>query len=73
MTSEPRNASRNGWKLPLTRQLSRRPSTFTSVTPEARATCRAGGGPTNVTSTRWLGSCCAMPFSLSRQPAARIV
>jgi hypothetical protein len=26
------------------------------VTPDARATCRAGGVPTKVTSTRWLRS-----------------
>ena len=56
MTSYPRSASRNGWKLPQTMQRKRQPSTSTSVTPDARATCRAGGVPTKITSTRWLGS-----------------
>jgi len=34
------------------------PWTSTSLTPDARSTCRAGVGPTNVTSTR-----CVVGFS----------
>jgi len=59
-TSYPRNASRKGWKLPHTRHRNWQPSTSTSVTPDARATCRIGGVLTKVTSTRWLRSSSVM-------------
>jgi hypothetical protein len=72
MTSYPRSASRKGWKLPQTEQRTRWPSTSTSLTPEARAICRAGGGPTKWISTRWFGSSSVMVVSLRRQPGSRI-
>src|SRR5439155_4287714 len=56
MTSWPRSASRKGWKLPQTRQRRTAPSVSTSLTPDARATCRAGAGPVKLTSTRRTGS-----------------
>jgi hypothetical protein len=40
------------------------------VTPDARAIWRAGAPPTNVTSTRWLGSSSVMLATL-RQQAVR--
>jgi hypothetical protein len=73
MTSEPRSASRNGWKLPFTTHLSWRPLTVTSLTPEARATCRAGGVLMKVTWTRCVGRGCVMPRKLMRRRAAHIV
>ncbi len=59
MTSQPRRASRKGWKLPVTRQRTTWPSITTSLTPEARAICRAGGVPRKVASTRCVGVLCA--------------
>ena len=52
ITSRPRNASRNGWKLPETTQWIVWPSTSTSETPDARSIWRVGGVATKVTSTR---------------------
>jgi hypothetical protein len=72
MTSYPSSASRKGWKLPQTEQRTRWPSTSTSLTPDARAICRAGGGPTKWTSTRWFGSSSVMAVSLRRQLDSRI-
>ena len=59
MTSQPRRASRKGWKLPVTRQRTTWPSITASLTPEASSICRAGGVPRKVASTRCVG-CCAL-------------
>jgi len=71
-TSWPRSASRNGWKLPWTRQRRLGPSTSTSLTPDARSTCLAGAAPTNVTSTFCTGAPYDMQASLRRWRAPGI-
>lgn len=46
------------------------PSASTSLTPDARATCRAGAGPVKQTSTRRTGSSSGMLVTLgARVPA----
>src|SRR5487761_1961557 len=58
--------------MPHTRQRRIRPSTSTSLTPDARSICRAGGAPTKLTSTRWVGCSLVMLASLGGHTGAAI-